>query len=274
MIDPEYHLSIKRQSELIGIARSTAYYKPVPVSNGDLELMRIIDEIHLESPFAGSRMIRDMLRLEGYEIGRRHVRTLMHRMGIHAIYRKPKTSQPHPEHRVYPYLLRDLSITEANHVWAADISYIPMRRGFLYLFAIIDWATRRILSWRLSNSLSTDFCVDAVEEAVIKHGCPAIFNTDQGAQFTGDDFTEVLKFHKIAISMDGKGCWRDNVFIERFWRSIKYEEVYLHAYESVQEARAGISRYIDFYNSRRPHTALDGRTPNAVYFKEAALLAA
>ena len=274
MIDPKHHLSIKRQSELIGIARSTAYYTPVPVSDGDLKLMRIIDEIHREFPFAGSRMIRDMLQLKGYEIGRRHVRTLMRRMCIHAIYRKPKTSQPHPEHRVYPYLLRNLSITEPNHVWAADISYIPMRRGFLSFFARIDWATRRILSWRLSNSLSADFCVDAVEEAVIKHGCPGIFNTDQGAQFTGDDFTDVLKFHKIAISMDGKGCWRDNVFIERFWRSIKYEEVYLHAYESVQEAREGIGRYVDFYNARRPHTALDGQPPNAVYFKEAALLAA
>jgi len=274
MIDKAHELPVKRQAQLVGIARSTAYHKPAPISESSLQLMRTIDELHLEYPFAGSRMIRDMLKLKGYDIGRRRVARIMRRMGIHAIYRKPKTSEPHPQHKVYPYLLRNLIIESPNHVWAADISYIPMRRGFMYLFAIMDWATRRILCWRLSNSLSADFCVDAMEEAIARYGAPLISNTDQGCQFTGEDYIGVLQANGIAISMDGKGCWRDNVFVERFWRSIKYEEIYLHAYETPEEARSGIARYIDFYNGQRPHTALGGRTPNDVYFQQAALLAA
>ena len=211
-------------------------------------------------------MLRNLLRREGYAIGRRHVATLMRRMGIEAIYRKPHTSQRHPAHTIYPYLLRQLEITRPNHVWAADITYIPMQRGFVYLFAILDWASRRVLAWRLSNTLTTDFCLDAVQEAITRYGTPAIFNTDQGCQFTSLEFTGLLKDQDIQISMDGKGCWRDNVFVERLWKSIKYEEVYLHAYETVSAAQQGLERYVTFYNQRRPHRALDGRTPDGVYF--------
>jgi len=237
--------------------------------------MREIDRLHLDRPFAGARMLRDMLRKRGYRVGRRHVATLMRLMGIEAIYCKKSTSTRNPEHRVFPYLLRNLSIEHPNHVWCADITYIPMRRGFVYLFAVLDWATRRVLAWRLSNSLTTDFCIDAVQEAVGKYGPPQIFNTDQGSQFTDKDFVALIQDeHGIALSMDGKGCWRDNVFIERFWRSIKYEEVYLRAYESVSEAKASIARYIAFYNEQRPHSSLDGRTPDEVYFIAAGQTAA
>jgi putative transposase len=267
MIDREHELPLVRQAVLVGISRGAIYYEPRPLPERDLLLMRRIDQLHLEHPFAGSRMLRDLLNGEGHEIGRKHVTTLMRRMGIEALYREKRTSRPHPEHVVYPYLLRHLTINRPNHVWAADITYIPMARGFVYLVAVIDWHTRKVLAWRLSNTLTTDFCVEALEEAIANYGRPDIFNTDQGCQFTGAEFTGVLKQHQISISMDGKGRWRDNVFIERLWKSVKYEEVYLHAYDTVSAARAGLARYFQFYNTRRPHTALDRRTPDAVYFE-------
>ena len=265
MIDRTHRLPVARQCRLLKLARSTAYYQPRPVSDTALAFMRRIDELHLQYPFAGARMLRDLLRQEGYAIGRRQVVTLMRRMGITAIYRKPRTSQRHPAHRIYPYLLRDLTITRPNHVWAADITYIPMRRGFVYLCAIMDWVSRRVLAWRLSNTLTTDFCLEAVQEAITRHGPPEIFNTDQGCQFTSQEFTGLLKDHDIQISMDGTGRWRDNVFVERLWRSLKYEEVYLQAYETVHDAQEGLARYLTFYNEIRPHRALEGRTPEKVY---------
>jgi len=267
MIDHTHPLSIVRQCQLLGVARSTAYYRPTPVAAAVLGLMRRIDELHLEYPFAGARMLRDLLRQEGQRVGRRHVATLMRRMGITAIYRKPHTSQRHPAHRVYPYLLRTLAITRPNQVWAADITYIPMTRGFVYLFAVLDWASRRVLAWRLSNTLTTDFCLEAVQEAITQYGRPEIFNTDQGCQFTSLEFTGLLNAQGIQISMDGRGCWRDNVVVERLWRSLKYEEVYLRAYGTVQDAQRGLARYVQFYNQRRPHRALDGRTPDCVYWE-------
>ena len=266
MIDPEDELPISRQTEILQISRSSVYYKPRPVSEADLWLMRCIDELHLNYPFAGSRMLRDLLRQQGLEVGRRHVKTLMRKMGIEAIYRKPNTSKPAPGHRIYPYLLRDLAITRPNQAWATDISYIPMARGFVYLTAVIDWFSRRVLAWKLSITMDTSFCIEALDEALSKHGKPEIFNTDQGSQFTSEAFTGRLKEEGIAISMDGKGRWCDNVFIERFWKSIKYEHVYLHAYESVQEARTKIGCYIDFYNTTRPHSSLKALTPDQVYF--------
>lgn len=265
MIDRTHRLPVARQCRLLKLARSTAYYQPRPVSDTALAFMRRIDELHLQYPFAGARMLRDLLRQEGYAIGRRQVVTLMRRMGITAIYRKPRTSQRHPAHRIYPYLLRDLTITRPNHVWAADITYIPMRRGFVYLCAIMDWVSRRVLAWRLSNTLTTDFCLEAVQEAITRHGPPEIFNTDQGCQFTSQEFTGLLKDHDIQISMDGTGRWRDNVFVERLWRSLKYEEVYLQAYETVHDAQEGLARYLTFYNEIRPHRALEGRTPEDIY---------
>jgi putative transposase len=266
MIDPEDELPISKQVEILQISRSSVYYRPRPVSEADLWLMRRIDELHLNHPFAGSRMLRDLLRQQGLEVGRRHVKTLMRRMGIEAIYRKPNTSKPAPGHRIYPYLLRDLAITRPNQVWSTDISYIPMARGFVYLTAVIDWFSRRVLAWKLSITMDTSFCIEALDEALSKHGKPEIFNTDQGSQFTSEAFTGRLKEEGIAISMDGKGRWCDNVFIERFWKSIKYEHVYLHAYETVQEARTKISCYIDFYNTTRPHSSLKALTPDQVYF--------
>ena len=266
MIDRNHELSVARQCQVLSLARSTAYYQPQETSEADLTLMRRIDELHLEHPFAGSRMLRDMLRREGHRIGRKHVATLMKKMGIEALYKKPNTSRRHAAHAVYPYLLRNVTIERPNHAWAADITYIPMKRGFVYLFAVMDWASRRVLSWRLSNTLTTDFCIEAAQEAIHRYGAPEIFNTDQGSQFTSLEFTHLLKDHGIAISMDGKGCWRDNVFVERLWKSIKYEEVYLRAYETVSAARSGIGRYMEFYNGRRPHSSLDGGTPDAFYF--------
>ncbi len=266
MIDRDHELPVTRQCQILGLARSTAYYQPEPLPEDDLRLMRRIDELHMEHPFAGSRMLRDLLRAEGEKIGRKRVSTLMASMGIEALYRKPNTSKKHPAHHIYPYLLRGADISRSNQVWAADITYIPMKRGFVYLFAVMDWSSRRVLSWRLSNTLTTDFCCEAVQEAINRHGAPEIFNTDQGSQFTSLEFTGLLKDNGIRISMDGKGCWRDNVFVERLWRSLKYEEVYLRAYDSVSAARQGIDRYFRFYNQTRPHTALDGRTPDAVYF--------
>ena len=266
MIDRTHELPVARQCQILWLSRSTAYYRPQETSETDLKLMRRMDELHLEHPFAGSRMLRDMLRNEGHHIGRKHVATLMKKMGIEALYRKPNTSRSHAAHPVYPYLLRNLKVEQPNHVWAADITYIPMKRGFVYLFALMDCASRRVLAWRVSNTLTTDFCIEAVQEAMALHGKPDIFNTDQGCQFTSLEFTQLLKKHEIAISMDGKGCWRDNVFVERLWKSIKYEEVYLHAYETVSAAKSGIGRYLGFYNSRRPHSTLDGKTPDAFYF--------
>ncbi len=266
MIDRTHDLPLTRQCQILDLARSTAYYKPEPTSAEELALMRRMDELHLEHPFAGSRMLRDLLRKEGYPVNRKRVRRLMKKMGIEALYRKPNTSARHTAHPVYPYLLRNQIIDRPNQVWAMDITYIPMRRGFVYLAAVLDWATRRVLSWRLSNTLTTDFCLDAVNEAIARHGCPEIFNTDQGSQFTSAEFTDLLKTHSIQISMDGKGCWRDNVFVERLWKSVKYEEVYLRAYDSVSEARASLARYFGFYNTRRPHQALDGQTPDEIYF--------
>jgi putative transposase len=273
-MDRTHALPITRQARLLGISRANVYYRPVAASAEDLRQMRRIDELHLELPFAGSRMLRDLLVQEGFRIGRKHVATLMRRMGIEAIYRRRNTSRPHPDHTIYPYLLRKLTIDRPGQVWAADISYIPMARGFLYLVAVIDWYSRKVLAWRLSNSMAADFCVEALQEALANFGAPEIFNTDQGAQFTSTEFISVLKAHDIRISMDGKGRWRDNVFVERLWRSIKYEEVYLHAYDTVTAAREGIGRYITFFNTRRPHTALDRRTPDAVYFDPLPLAAA
>jgi putative transposase len=266
MIDPEHDLPIKQQSEVLGISRSTVYYEPRPISDEDLWLMRRIDELHLNYPFAGSRMLRGLLWQQGLEVGRRHIKTLMKRMGIEAIYRRPNTSKPAPGHRIYPYLLRNLSVVRPNQVWAMDITYIPMARGFIYLAAVVDWFSRRVLAWKLSITMETSFCIEALEEALSKNEKPKIFNTDQGSQFTSEAFTGRLKEEGIRISMDGKGRWRDNVFVERVWKSIKYEEVYLHAYETVHEARTLIGRYIEFYNSIRPHSSLNGFTPDQVYF--------
>jgi putative transposase len=262
MIDRNHELALTKQATLLGISRGSVYYEPAPVSDADLALMRRLDELHLQFPFAGARMLRGLLAAEGSKVGRRRVTTLMRRMGIEAIYRRPNTSKPAPGHRIYPYLLRGLMIDRPNHVWATDITYIPMARGFVYLTAVMDWFARRILAWRLSNTMEASFCIDAVEEALAKHGCPQIFNTDQGSQFTSADFTGMLASNGIAISMDGKGAWRDNVFVERLWRAVKYEEVYLHAYDGVGEAQRSIGRYLAFYNAKRPHTALDGRTPD------------
>jgi putative transposase len=228
--------------------------------------MRRLDELHLEFPFAGSRMLRGLVAAEGCKVGRRHVKTLMQRMGIEALYRRPRTTKPEPGHKIYPYLLRGMEITRPNQVWAMDITYIPMARGFVYLAVVLDWASRRVLAWRLSITMEASFCVATLEDALACHGKPEIINTDQGSQFTGTAFIGVLVKNDIAISMDGKGAWRDNVFVERLWRSVKYEEVYLRAYDGVGEARSSIARYLDFYNGRRPHSSLDGATPDQAYF--------
>jgi putative transposase len=266
MIELTHDLPVCRQAELLNISRANVYYLPRPTSATDLALMRRIDEMHLNFPFAGSRMLRDLLKLEGFKVGRKHVRTLMDKMGIVALYRKPNTSAPHPAHRIYPYLLKNLLIDRPNQVWATDITYIPMKRGFVFLVAILDWATRRVLAHRVSTSMTTDFCVEALEEALAKYGRPEIFNTDQGSQFTSEDFTRVLKNHEVKISMDGKGRWVDNVFVERLWKSVKYEHVYLRAYDSVAEARQQLASYFEFYNTRRPHSSLGGQTPDTAYF--------
>jgi putative transposase len=266
MIDRSHDLSLTRQAEVLKLSRSSLYYRARPVSPADLAVMRRIDELHMDYPFAGSRMLRDLLRGEGVVIGRERVSTLMKRMGVEALYRRPNTSKPAAGHKIYPYLLRDLPVTRPNQVWAMDITYIPMARGFVYLAAVIDWYSRRVLAWRLSITMEVEFCLEAVEEALVKHGKPEIFNTDQGSQFTSSDFTGLLLKEGVAISMDGKGSWRDNVFVERLWRSVKYEEVYLRAYDSVAEARASLGRYLDFYNCKRPHSSLDARTPDRAYF--------
>jgi len=266
MIDREHTLSLTRQSRILKLSRSSLYYESVPISDQDLELMRLIDEIHLKHPFMGSRSIRDQLQDMGHKVGRQHVNTLMKKMGIAAMYRKPRLSKPHPDHKVYPYMLRNLDINRANQVWAADITYIPMARGFCYLVAIMDWASRKVLAWRLSNTLDASFCVEALQEALARFGTPEIFNTDQGSQFTSDAFIEILESHNINISMDGKGRWMDNVFIERLWWSVKYQDVYLKAYSSIAEVRKGLRDYFEFYNSQRRHQGLDRRTPDDVYW--------
>src|ERR1700675_2660258 len=266
MMERGHELALTRQAKLLKLSRSSVYYRPRPVSAEDLAIMRRIDELHLDYPFAGSRMLRDLLHREGIGIGRRHVATLMKRMGIEALYRRPNTSKPAPGHKIYPYLLRGLKVERPNQVWAMDITYVPMARGFVYLAAVVDWFSRRVLSYRVSITMEAAFCIEALEEALAKNGRPGIFNTDQGSQFTSADFTDVLIANSVAISMDGKGAWRDNVFVERIWRSVKYEEVYLRAYDSVSEARASIGRYLDFYNRRRPHSSLDRRTPDHAYF--------
>src|SRR6201747_2589760 len=266
MIDREHDLPITRQAAVLRISRGTVYYLPRRVSATDLEIMRRVDRLHLEFPFAGSRMLRGLLAAEGCKIGRRHVKTLMRRMGIEALYRRPRTTKPEPGHKIYPYLLRGMEITRPNQVWAMDITYIPMERGFVYLAVVLDWATRRVLSWRLSITMEAAFCVETLEDALARHAKPEIFNTDQGSQFTGAAFTGVLASNAIAISMDGRGAWRDNVFVERLWRSGKYEEIYLHAYDSVSTARASIGRHLPFSNGPRPHSSLDRRTPDQAYF--------
>ncbi len=268
MIDRKHQLSLVRQAEELAISRGSVYYQPRPVSEANLALMRTIDKLHLDYPFAGSRMLRDLLNLRGIRVGRRRVGRLMRLMGIEALYRKPNTSRKHPEHKVYPYLLRHLNVDRPNQVWAMDITYIPMARGFVYLAAVIDWYSRKVLSWRVSITMDVQFCHDTVQEAIDRYGTPEIFNTDQGSQFTSLAFTGLLKDNDIKISMDGRGCWRDNVFVERLWRSVKYEEVYLRAYESVSEARSSIGRYLDFFNTGRPHSRLDRMTPDSVYCNE------
>ena len=268
MIDRNHDLPLARQAELLGISRGSVYYLPRPTPPADLALMRRIDELHLDYPFAGARMLQGLLKREGFEVGRLHVRTLMRKMGIEAIYRRPNTSKPEPGHKIFPYLLRNVPVTQPNQVWAMDITYVPMARGFVYLAAVVDWFSRRVLAWRVSISLDTSFCIEAVEEALALHGKPTIFNTDQGSQFTSLAFTDVLKKAEIAISMDGRGAWRDNVFVERLWRTIKHEEVYLRAYDSVSEARSSIGRYFAFYNAVRPHSGLDGQTPDEAYFNQ------
>jgi putative transposase len=266
MIDRSHALPVSRQARLLGLSRSSVYYRPVASAERDLALMAAIDEIHTELPFYGIRRIRGELTGRGFEAGRGHVATLMRRMGISAIAPKRRLSRPAPGHKIYPYLLRGLEISEAGHVWSADITYLPLARGFCYLTAIMDWASRRVLSWRLSNTLDAAFCIEALEEALDRYNAPEIFNTDQGAQFTCEGFTSVLADHGVAISMDGRGRWLDNVFIERLWRSVKHEEVYLKAYENLVEARRELGTYFDFYNRRRRHQGLADRTPDEVYW--------
>ena len=266
MIDKEDPLPVTQQCKILDLNRSGVYYKPVPLSEGDRELMRQIDEIHLLYPFYGSRNIRNELWAKGYNVSRGKVRRLMRRMGVEALYVKPKLSWSNPKHAKYPYLLRDIEINRANHVWCADITYIPMARGFCYLVAVMDWSSRMVLAWRLSNTLDSSFCVEAVEEAIANYGCPEIFNTDQGSQFTAEVFTDTLQSKNISISMDGKGRWMDNVFIERLWKSVKYEDIYLKSYGSMTEARRGLSQYFKFYNEKRWHQNFDRKTPSMVYF--------
>lgn len=256
---------MRRQCELLGIARSGLYYQAAQIDEENLALMRRMDEIHLEHPVYGSRMLRQILVNEGHRVNRKRIQRLMRQMGLESMAPKPSTSKPHPERPVYPYLLRGLDICRPNQVWATDITYVPMKTGFMYLVAIMDWYSRRVLSWRLSNTMDSSFCVDALEEALARHGPPEIFNSDQGSQFTAEAFTKPLRDRGIAISMDGKGRCIDNVFVERLWRSLKYEEIYLHAYENGDEARDGIRRYFEHYNERRPHSSLGYQTPEAFH---------
>ncbi len=265
MIDSNHSLSVTQQCQLLDLPRSTYYYNPVPVSDEDLALMRRIDELHLEIPCAGSRQLCGLLKIEDNIVGRHRVRRLMKVMGIQAHYTRPRTTKHNPAHKTVPYLLRGLTIDHPNQVWAMDITYIPMAHGFLYLVAVIDWHTRKILSWRLSNTMQTAFCIEALEDAIQRHGKPEILNTDQGSQFTSEQFQQLLQHHCIRASMDGRGAWRDNVLIERFWRTLKYEEVYQHGYDNPIEARQRIGAFITFYNGRRPHQSLGGVPPDQVY---------
>jgi len=265
MITRANPLPITQQCRILDVCRSSGYYQPVPLADSELALMRRIDEIHLKFPFYGTRRIRDHLGREGCTVNRKRIRRLMHLMGIAALYPKRRTSQPGKGHKIYPYLLSNLSIERPNQVWASDITFVPMARGFLYLVAILDLYSRKVLSWRLSNTLDSQFCVEALEEALRRHGTPEIFNTDQGSQFTSKTFTDVLKDAGIRISMDGKGRWIDNVFIERLWRSLKYEEIYLKAYDDVTAAERGIAQYFQFYNQQKPHYAIARYTPDEVY---------
>ena len=266
MIEPEHpRISIVRQCELVSISRSGFYHCPAGETLLNLELMRLVDAQFLETPWYGSRQMARQLRREGHVVGRKRVRRLMARMGLAPIYQRPRTTVPHPGHRIWPYLLRDLAVDRPDQVWCADITYIPMRRGFLYLVAVMDWATRKVLAWRLSNTLDVEFCIGALEEALTRFGRPAIFNSDQGSQFTSPRFTEILRAAEVRISMDGRGRWMDNVFIERLWRSLKYECVYLHAFETGSELRAGLTKWIGYYNAARPHSGLGGRTPDEAY---------
>ncbi len=266
MINPSNdNISVAAQCRLLGISRSGLYYERRGESTENLLLMRLIDEQFLRAPFYGSRQMARHLKRLGHTVWRGRVRRLMKLMGIEAVYQRPRTSDPHPGHKIYPYLLRNLDITRPNHVWCTDITYIPVRRGFLYLVAIMDWASRKVLAWRLSNTLETGFCVEALQEAMNLYGKPEIFNTDQGSQFTSDVWTGTLKENWIAISMDGKGRWMDNVFVERLWRSLKYECVYLNAFDDGLQARREIERWLVFYNTDRPHSTFDGQTPDEVY---------
>lgn len=270
MVEPDHPkgLSIARQCQLLSINRSSYYYQ----SNGEpalnIEMMRLIDQQYLETPWYGARQMACHFRRQGYCVSRKRVGRLMRMMGLAAIYQKPNTSKPQPRHKVYPYLLRNLNIDRPNQVWCSDITYIPMRRGFLYLVAIMDWHSRKVLSWRLSNTMDADFCVAALEDALEQHDKPEIFNTDQGSQFTSADFTNLLKDADVRISMDGKGRWMDNVMIERLWRSLKYECIYLHAFETGSQVRQGLQRWINLYNAYRPHSSLDGKTPDEVYWQK------
>ena len=267
MLDPQYpNLSLSRQCQLVGVSRSSFYYKPTQVKPEDLELMRQIDEQYLKTPFYGSRSMTKHFRRLGHKINRKRVQRLMRLMGIEAVYPRPRTSKPHPGHKIYPYLLRNLAIDRPNQVWAADITYIPLRRGFMYLVAVMDWYSRKVLSWRLSNTLDADFCVSALEEAIRLYGRPEIFNTDQGSQFTSHVFTKVLKDNDIRISMDGRGNFRDNIFIERLWWTVKYQYLYLHAFNDGAELRQGLKDWFRFYNKERFHQSLDDKTPDEVYY--------
>jgi putative transposase len=265
MIDGNHALSISRQAQLAGISRGSVYYLPRPVSATDLALMRRMDELHLEYPFMGTRMLRDQLNRKGFDVGRRHVGTLMKRMGIEALYRKPGTSKKHPGHEIYPYLLRSLAIDRANQVWALDTTYIPMVKGFVYLTAVVDWASRRVLAAKVAITLETCHAVEVLQEAFNRHGKPEIVNTDQGSQFTAQEFVQAVKNQGCTLSMDGRGAWRDNVFVERLWKSVKYERVYLHAYDTVAEAKRSIMQYVDWYNQSRPHSSLGKKTPDEAY---------
>lgn len=275
MVSAQEALSISRQCELLDLGRSTYYYVPEPISEEELALMKLIDQCYLALPFYGTRRIKQWLADEhGLVVNRKRIQRLRRVMAIETLYPKRNLSVANQAHRIYPYLLRDLPIDRPNQVWSTDITYVPMARGFVYLVAVMDWYSRRVLSWRLSTTMDTDFCVEALQEAIERYGCPEIFNTDQGSQFTSEDFTGVLKSHDIKISMDGKGRWVDNVFVERLWRSVKYEEVYLKAYDSVANAKASLSRYFNFYNNKRRHQSLRGMTPEAAYNQPAARMAA
>jgi putative transposase len=266
MVDRDHPvLSIARQCELVSVNRSGLYYESGGETALNLALMRLIDAQFMETPWYGSRQMARHLRREGHGVGRKRVRRLMAVIGLVPIYQRPRTTIPHPEHRIYPYLLRELTIDRPNQVWCTDITYIPMRRGFLYLVAIMDWWTRKVLSWRVSNTMDVGFCIEALEDALASYGRPEIFNSDQGSQFTSPQFTKVLRDAEIRISMDGKGRWMDNVFIERLWRSLKYECIYLHAFETGSELRGGLTQWVGYYNARRPHSSLDGRTPDEAY---------